>query len=346
MGPYAVDEKMNFPLLVSLGHSRAIVDIPAAQRVAAAVRARVPWRRPSRGAWWARWSDKIKNSDPLAGTFERKFGNPIASVYASDRAADGAPDKQGRAKVMWQPLPVGIGLPGSRGRRRRGGRGGRGGRGALEPPMSDMQYESVDRRAFSSVVGNKLYVYRSACGTRVKYAALLRSTEEEGEIAFGPLVGHGEYVVYFEPFEQSWAAFDEKDVVDRGPDLGFDFDAVAKARLANKTVWLDPLSFRVPIGWIRRAQAKAPCVPVSGIQARTHADLVDSMEAPALSSEMAALLAQKPAEPSATRFLVFAESRSRPLKTTCALPERWAKRGRAALRAHAQPGEFFVFQLG
>eukprot|EP00966_Prymnesium_polylepis_P117903 2726009-Prymnesium_polylepis.1 len=64
------------------------------------------------------------------------------------------------------------------------------------------------------------------------------------------------------------------------------------------------------------------------------------MERPALRSELARL--PRPAPP----FLVFAESRAQPLKSACALPERWARRGGPSLRERAALGEYWTFQLG
>jgi hypothetical protein len=125
--------------------------------------------------------------------------------------------------------------------------------------------------------------------------------------------------------------------------------------------------------WRRRHErdSAVPCAQAFDVQARTHRDRYDGMARPASRDESVALLAQLaqlsqlsqppqlsqlPAVASgeetkgakgAALLGLFAESRSRPLKTGCALPQRWAQRGTAReLRAEARPGEFFVWQVG
>ena len=98
-----------------------------------------------------------------------------------------------------------------------------------------------------------------------------------------------------------------------------------------------------------------PRARVLDVQARTHADRFDSMERAATAAEAAALVAAEPAAAAAAgaappppSVLLFPEHRQYPLKLTCALPQRWAARGRAggAMRSSVRPGEFFVWQIG
>ena len=119
--------------------------------------------------------------------------------------------------------------------------------------------------------------------------------------------------------------------------------------------------------WRRRHErdSAVPCARAFDVQARTHRDRYDSMARPASRVESAALLAhlaqlsrlsqlsaaalgeETKGAKGAALLGLFAESRLRPLKTGCALPQRWAQRGTAReLRAEARPGEFFTWQVG
>jgi len=88
---------------------------------------------------------------------------------------------------------------------------------------------------------------------------------------------------------------------------------------------------------------KLPHAEVIAIQARTDFDRFDPMEVIATEEETAQLLAKFPER----NYLIFPEDRSFPIKMFERLPYRWVQIGPSdKFLGQAQPGEFFVFQLG
>ena len=102
------------------------------------------------------------------------------------------------------------------------------------------------------------------------------------------------------------------------------------------------------------------CTQAGEVQSRTAFDHVSDMERAADMSEIqemerrAAMGMQTnlsglgaPGTAGDPSLFMFAESRTRPLRTSCELPRRWAVKGpKKELRSVVRPGEFFVWHVG
>ena len=115
-----------------------------------------------------------------------------------------------------------------------------------------------------------------------------------------------------------------------------------------------------------------PCIEADLVQSRSAFEHIGEMERPADLSEVQEMMrrwqqrqpgigagaaspptSSGPSPPNTESasagpsVLLFPESRMRPLRTSCALPHRWAHKGpTSALHSSARPGEFFVWHVG
>jgi len=152
---------------------------------------------------------------------------------------------------------------------------------------------------------------------------------ESGDIIFEPATAPGDYGIYYLPYNPGTGNFDAagtyfapKDTAD--PAWLATADLGASALAAGR--------------WRDLAQAR-----VLRIEARTEFDRMDPMEVPATATELSELLAKHADRP----YLLFPEDRRFPIKMPDELPLRWIERGpSAAFEGSAQPGEYYVFQIG
>ena len=222
------------------------------------------------------------------------------------------------------------------------------------------------RRPRGSQVATQLYLFHAAHpNERLHNVLLVTNQTEEAWVVFQPAHGAGEYLLYYLPHTTRWATYDGRD--ERN---ATSYEALLPTHDAR---WFDAY---VGSDIARRAQARADAASqlLSHLraavhfdnQARTHADRFDAMERPATASEEAFALQRAglgrgvDGRLRAKPYVLFAEQRTRPLKSSCALPQRWASKswwarrggagasgdGPATLRSTARPGEFFVWQVG
>eukprot|EP00966_Prymnesium_polylepis_P020972 482655-Prymnesium_polylepis.2 len=205
--PYGITDS-HFPRIVSVGSTRALVRVPESEAKAAAVRMLVQWAGAPRSP--------CRQREPPGRGWRggyRERGSALAGRRLVSTLNERAQGSKGHS----------ISGRGMRGRAMRGRAGS-----SRSPGIR--RGHAVGRRKQDQepvVTSSKLYVYRSSCGTRIKHAALLSTTDDGGVVAFGPLVGDGEYVVYFEPDE--WTQNDAAN--HQGSKLALDFDAVREPLL-------------------------------------------------------------------------------------------------------------------
>lgn len=167
---------------------------------------------------------------------------------------------------------------------------------------------------------------------RITNLVRINVTQEFGDLVFQPTSGAGLYEVYYLPYEPPkqptpggwWKAWYFKPEETADPEWrkrnGLTDEALATGE------------------WQKWPQAK-----VTAIQARTEFDRFDPMEVIATKEEVAQLLARYPQR----NYLLFPEDRRLAIKMFEHLPHRWVKGGASKkFFGQAQPGEFFVFQLG
>ena len=152
-----------------------------------------------------------------------------------------------------------------------------------------------------------LIVVAAATGARVANVARIDIGQEQGEIAFEPIAGPGEYDVYYLPFTSTGRR--------NYPTVSYP----ASTATAGGD-WLarnDLAPAAIPGGaWRRLPEAR-----VAAIQAVDPFDSYAPMEVIASRQEVQALFARHPGSP----YLLFPEDRTRSIRMDDALPQRWAQ---------------------
>ncbi|MFH1567622.1 MAG: glycoside hydrolase domain-containing protein, partial [Gemmatimonadota bacterium] len=180
------------------------------------------------------------------------------------------------------------------------------------------------RRADEAPEKKAVRVVAAATGDPVANAVCLYLSAEQGEIAFEPVCGPGDYYVYYLPQRQAgWQHQPE-------------------------TCYLPPTATADP-AWRARCGLDAGGVPVGlpeaevvALEAVDDFHRLDPMEVPATDGEVQALLARHPEQP----YLVFAEDRRYPVRLPDRLPVRWVDAGPGrAFEGAADPNEYYTFQL-
>ncbi|MCS7224696.1 MAG: DUF6067 family protein [Armatimonadetes bacterium] len=175
-------------------------------------------------------------------------------------------------------------------------------------------------------------VFDSHTQKPIDNVVVIQITQKAGVLAFQPVSGKGLYEVYYLPYRTP-----------KGPIPGGWWKE-----------WYLPPEEKADKSWRERNHLTAegissgkwqqlPEAKVVTLQARTEFDRFDPMEMAATEEEVADLLK---AHPKSTYFL-FAEDRRFPIKMFESIPLRWVRSGPSnRFAAEAQPGEFFVFQIG
>eukprot|EP01051_Picozoa_sp_SAG22_P008954 SAG22_NODE_714_length_7722_cov_3.919585_4_plen_530_part_00 len=166
----------------------------------------------------------------------------------------------------------------------------------------------------------------SAVSSRpVANRVLLHANRSRAMLLFEPIDGPGEYLLYYFPHQFEYQATDS---------------SYAAEFLPYSTDGVDA-------GWLSDAKASAGRLPAAEVvawQARTRFDEFTEMEDAADPAEVDALLAG-----AYSGLLLFPEPRTRPIRMSSRLPQRWLGAGpsiSAWFAGETQLGEFFVFQLG
>lgn len=168
----------------------------------------------------------------------------------------------------------------------------------------------------------RLSVIDLASGQAVSNVARLEINREQAQLAFQPTGGAGLYAVHMLPYTGTVQA--------PYPQISY------PAHEDNsEPAWRAACE---QAGWQNLPEAQA--VEFQSIDALSS---FYPMEVIATRNETAALLRSNPEAP----FLLFPEDREHAIRMADDLPYRWIERGAGCpLRAGAQPGEFFTFQVG
>jgi hypothetical protein len=174
----------------------------------------------------------------------------------------------------------------------------------------------------------RIVVRDAQTDARVMNVARLAITREQGDLAFQPTSGAGEYWIYFLPY------------------------AMAARSNYPKAIYPEPDSTAAP-DWLTRhgltgpgRAAAAERLPRAEIVRYQSVDTVDRftpMEVIATAAEAATLVRRHPG----ASFLLFPEDRTLPIRMPADLPQRWIAAGaEQPFTGAAQRGEFYVFQIG
>lgn len=166
-------------------------------------------------------------------------------------------------------------------------------------------------------------------GQRVPNVFTASVTQESGEIIFQPATGPGDYAVYYLPY-----TVDSKHLGDPGSYL-------TPEDTADQS-WLKEHGLSLETGANGAGEA-LPEGQVTEIQARSDFNRFDPMEVAATRQEVEDLLANY----SDQNCLLFPEDHQHGIRMFGRLPLRWIEAGPSTdFEDAAQPGEYFVFQIG
>ncbi|MES2125210.1 MAG: glycoside hydrolase domain-containing protein, partial [Gemmatimonadota bacterium] len=167
----------------------------------------------------------------------------------------------------------------------------------------------------------KQIIITDALGNRVTQLLALSVRSDSGDIVFRPRAGVGDYYLYFLPYVGSVRSNYPK-ITYPAPDSSSDLQ------------------------WDRDARAQPDLLPAARVVAFESADsmsLLWPMEVTATPAEVAARRTAAAGAP----FVVFPEERTRPIKMTDRLPQRWiGSSAPTAVTGTADRDEYFAFQLG
>lgn len=172
-------------------------------------------------------------------------------------------------------------------------------------------------------------VYDSSTGKRIANVAVLDVNRIFGEIVFQPVTTPCYYEVYYLPYTPTRSPFGDPGTYFVPQDTA---DPMWRARNG-----VDAAGLAGGL-WRNLPQAK-----FLRIEARGDFHRFDPMEVIATEEETRGLL-ERNAHPD---YLLFPEDRLHPIKMVRDLPLRWIKSGPSGdFEGQAQPGEFYVFQIG
>ena len=182
----------------------------------------------------------------------------------------------------------------------------------------------------------RVLVVAAATGERVANVARAQLDRESGDIVFQPTAGPGDYWVYWMPYQGTF-------------------------RSNYPRITYRPQDSTAVADWLTRNQLTAdalragawrglPEAQVIALQSADSMNAMGPMEVIATAEETRALLGRHPGVP----YLVFPEDRTRPIRMTDDLPQRWTGLGSGGRDAvagrpvtgEARRGEFYAFQIG
>jgi len=165
-------------------------------------------------------------------------------------------------------------------------------------------------------------------GKRIANAVAVTVTKDLGEIVFEPASGAGEYYVYYLPATVGGGSFPRS--------------SYARPAETAEAAWRDRVGLKPASAGDGRWR-ELPRTEIVAYQSASEFDRFDEMEIAATAEEVRLLLGKHAEE----AFLVFPESRRRPIRMTDDLPQRWIGTGpQAELVGKAHRNECYAFQLG
>ncbi len=185
------------------------------------------------------------------------------------------------------------------------------------------------RRRDPDPQGKDIRVFDAATGKRVMNVARITVNRDYGDIVFQPATVPGNYEVYYMPCTAAGDYFQ-------------DAGTYVKPQNTADVAWLDRHKLKAEA--IASGQWKSlPRAETVAIQARREFHRFDPMEVVATRMEVEALLAAHPGR----SYVLFPEDREHAIRMPDDLPLRWTTLGlRQDFEGHAQPGEYYVFQIG
>ena len=173
----------------------------------------------------------------------------------------------------------------------------------------------------------KRLIVTDSTGHRVLNATPIRITRVSGDLAFEPIAGPGRYFAYYMPYAGSVRSNYPK-ITYPAPDTTADAGWLRRLRLDRPA----------DSGWRQLPEAS-----VVAIEAVDSMSRMDPMEVIATPQEASDLGRRHRGEP----FVLFPEDRTRAIRMTHDLPQRWiAPGGDGPVTGTALRGEFYAFQLG
>ena len=184
------------------------------------------------------------------------------------------------------------------------------------------------RRSDANPEKKDVVVIDAKTGKPVRNRVVVQINRETGDLVFQPVTVPGDYYVYYLPNQPNRGAF-------------------------PSTTYLQPKE-TAEVAWVHsqgltRTQLAAgkwkllPQATVLEFQARGEFHRFDPMEFIATAEETRNLVSKHPGR----AMLLFPEDRKYPIRMTDDLPCRWIRSGpAAAFQGQAQPGEYYVFQVG
>ncbi|MGC9004323.1 MAG: glycoside hydrolase domain-containing protein [bacterium] len=174
-----------------------------------------------------------------------------------------------------------------------------------------------------------ILIYDSSTQKRILNVVRVNINQEFGDIIFQPSTVPGKYEIYYLPYNCPKGPMD----VPQGylpPEDTADRNWLERNHLKKEDLQAG--------SWRNLPQAK-----VLEIQARDEFNSFYPMEVIATREEIDSLLSRYPFK----EYLVFPEDRLFPVKMFETIPQKWAIEGpKEVFHGEAQPGEYYVFQLG
>jgi hypothetical protein len=169
-----------------------------------------------------------------------------------------------------------------------------------------------------------IVIIDATTGTRIANARWVTVSRERGNVVFQPLTAPGDYYVYYLLYRARGSS-------------NYPRGYYQSPEPTASREWLER------IGDDKAAYRTFPRAHVVQFQSIDQFNSVFPMEVIATPAEVDALLHKQKDKD----YLLFPEDRSHPIRMTTDLPYHWAANGPASkFSAEAQPGEFFVFQIG
>lgn len=184
-----------------------------------------------------------------------------------------------------------------------------------------------------------IQIFDATTGKQIMNVVRAEVKREFGEVIFQPATAPRIYEVYYLPYVSRVGTTRSEG---EGPYASDELGAYTAPRETADPGWLKATGLEaklLPAGkWKTLPQAK-----VLEFQARSEFDRFDPMEVVATAKETAELLAKYPDR----AYLLFPEDRKYPVRMEDDLPLRWIQNGPSLeFSGQAQPGEFYVFQIG
>ncbi|MBN1909322.1 MAG: hypothetical protein JW818_06260 [Pirellulales bacterium] len=199
----------------------------------------------------------------------------------------------------------------------------------VEAPADAVRVHLPWRRPDRDPEKKAVVVVDAATGKQIDNVVTIAVNREYGDLAFQPVSGPGTYHVYYLPAQP----------VRTG---NFRKVAYAKPRQTADKQWRE----RNGLSSAALKQGRWRALPEARLvefQARSSFDQFVEMERIATRAETQALLGKYPA----ATYLLFPESRRRPIRMADDLPQCWMERGPDdTFEDKARPGEFFTWQIG